>query len=405
MRFIGFDGMRALACLAVIIGHALQRLDPQTTPYCLQEIHQMFKLAASSGVSVFFVLSGALLSYPFWQSYLEKAPRPSLKSYAIRRAARIMPGFYAALLAAFLLEQLFLPQLGGDAWRFLTAVTFTSGFNYNTLLITPFAGPLWTISFEVFSYVLLPLFMVGMFCFGKNRKWVTGILYWLGVLAFVFFVNHWIYVYGQPDDFQRGWQYGPLGGAKFWMPSYNPWGFFAHFSIGIFVAAILAGWQQNTSLRERWTRKYIFDAVAFLGILLCAALVWSLRYAPEFSLSLQHQPYYYPWLAISAGLVLISAPYSRFAGKLLDNGFFRYTAKVSFGLYVWHFVIMMLLLVFAGYNYGSVPFARWVRLTAVALLLAYGIASVSWFYMEKPILHWARRQSDPHTKRSHENSD
>ena len=58
-------------------------------------------IKGAAGVSIFFVLSGMLLSYPFWRAYFEKRPHPSIRHYVARRAARIMPGFYVALAVSF----------------------------------------------------------------------------------------------------------------------------------------------------------------------------------------------------------------------------------------------------------------------------------------------------------------
>jgi hypothetical protein len=57
----GLDGIRAIACLGVIFHHFAQKLSPQIRPAFIREIGS-FLLMGNSGVSVFFVLSGFLLS-------------------------------------------------------------------------------------------------------------------------------------------------------------------------------------------------------------------------------------------------------------------------------------------------------------------------------------------------------
>src|SRR5664279_5953773 len=95
-RISGADGVRALAALMVIFHHIFQKLDAGAQSLWLQDVHGMI-IKGASGVSIFFVLSGMLLSYPFWRAYFEKRPHPSIRHYVVRRAARIMPGFYVAL--------------------------------------------------------------------------------------------------------------------------------------------------------------------------------------------------------------------------------------------------------------------------------------------------------------------
>jgi peptidoglycan/LPS O-acetylase OafA/YrhL len=113
----GADGVRALGCLMVVFSHLFQRLSlPDQTPR-VQNI-QLFFLKGSFGVSVFFVLSGMLLSYPFWKRYLAGQAFPSIGEYIRRCAIRIMPGFYASSLVSFL-----------AAWYFLREIETPCHFN------------------------------------------------------------------------------------------------------------------------------------------------------------------------------------------------------------------------------------------------------------------------------------
>ena len=394
-KFLGFDGVRAIACLLVILHHATQRLSAQAIPDSLQEVYKVFIVTAPAGVSVFFVLSGALLSYPFWKSYLHKDRFPNIKDYALRRAARIMPGYYLALIIAFSLEQIILPDIPGDLIRFFSAATFTSGFYYMTLLITPMDGPLWTISFEVFSYVLLPIFMMGLFCFCKKRTFGAGMIYWLGALAFIFFINSLVLTYCQPDDFERGWQYGPVGGAKFMMPNFSPWGMFAHYSLGIIASGIMTWFGTQEKLRLKLAQKNFFDILAFLGLVAFVIILYTQRNTPDFGFSLQNQPYFYPSLALSIAVVLAVAPYSKCIGNILDNRFFQYTAKISFGLYIYHFLVMTFFDTSLGYSHGSVAnLESWSILTFFVILVTYIVASLSWYFVEKPILDIARKRKN-----------
>ncbi|MEI2393804.1 acyltransferase family protein, partial [Paenibacillus phytohabitans] len=130
-RLAGADGIRAIACLSVILHHLSQKLVMPAQKPWLQEVQSVL-LLGNSGVSLFFLLSGFLLSFPFWSAYLENKPYPSIRTYAVRRAARIMPGFYVSFLVCLLLVwRLDIPT--EYLWRrIITGFTFTSGFHYTT---------------------------------------------------------------------------------------------------------------------------------------------------------------------------------------------------------------------------------------------------------------------------------
>ena len=223
--------------------------------------------------------------------------------------------------------------------RLVSGLTFTSGLHWVTFFPVEANGPLWSIGFEVISYVLMPLAMWGLFAL-RRRGVRIGLGYWLGVFALVIAVNQWIVTTFVPSAVERGWQYGILGGAKEWMPSYNPIGFFGHFTMGIFAAALIAIWQVRRDGERRWR----FDALAGAAIAGTFALVWVFRDPPEplYRPNLQRQPYLFPMFAGLVALALVGLAHSRVLGRLVDNRFARYTAKVSFGIYIWHYLVLHL---------------------------------------------------------------
>ncbi|MBU2700013.1 peptidoglycan/LPS O-acetylase OafA/YrhL [Sporomusaceae bacterium BoRhaA] len=395
-RFLGLDGVRAIACLLVVFHHAVQRLGVLAPNEFLAGVQRVFWITAPAGVSVFFVLSGTLLSYPFWKQYLDNQSMPGLKDYTIRRAARIIPGFYLVLTLSLLLEIFLLPESPSRLLRYITGLTFTAGFHYTTFFPVPaLNGPLWSISLEVFSYLLLPIFMGGLFWLSKRRSFTTALCYWLGVLALILVLNSLIQTLCQPDDINRGWQYGAVGGAKYWMPNYNPIGFFAHYMMGIFAAGFMVWLGKNPALRERLAKFYFFDLFAIGGLVGFITILWTQKTTPDFGFSWQNQPYYYPALALSIGAVLTVVPYSKIVGYILDNRFSRYTAKISFGIYIWHFLIMMLVMAIAAPDHKPMPikdFPTWIEVMGIVVMLTYMLASLSWHFIEKPLLDIAHRK-------------
>ncbi len=389
-RISGADGVRALAALGVIFHHLFQKLQAGTQSPWLQDVHGMI-IKGAAGVSVFFVLSGMLLSYPFWRAYFEKRPLPSLRHYVARRAARIMPGFYAALAVSFVVTAAIARNNGAHVTqplrRLIAGATFTSEFHWITFFPDDTNGPLWSIGFEVFCYVLLPLFMLGLFAVKRRgRRIAWG--YWVAAFALVLAVNQWVTTTFIPDDHGRGWEYGVIGGAKLWMPGYNPVGFFGHFTMGIFAAGFIAMWTTFHAGRRHWG----FDVAAGLAGAGILALFWAKRYPVEMdnTLSFQHQPYFFPLLAGMVAILLCGLAFSTVLGRAFDNPLFRYTAKVSFGLYIWHYLIIL----WVGralepdfLNYGGVadPW-RLLEIGAFVLIVSYGVATVSWHLIERPFL-------------------
>ncbi|MFC4453998.1 acyltransferase family protein [Deinococcus sonorensis] len=384
----GADGMRAIACLMVIAHHLAQRFDPSRQPAALRELHA-FLITGQVGVSAFFVLSGTLLSLPFWRRYLNGQPRPDLREYARRRALRIAPGYYASLLLSVLVSIAFVANAEHPWLRLLSAATFTSAFHYLTFFPADLNGPLWSIGFEVVCYLLMPLGMLGLFALLPRRSAGAAFGYWILTLGVVMLAHQWTLNHLVPGGAGRGWQYGIVGGAKFWMPNYNPLGLYAHYILGILAAGAIAVGQR------RWRAHLTFDALGVAGFAGMLALLWQLRHAPEFTHSVGEQPYFFPWLPGLVALTLATLPFSRWARYAFDNRFFRYTARVSFGLYIWHYLILELirLLHQPAFTYAGIDsLPDFLALSAAAVWLAYRGAALSYRHIEAPFLRGVSKQ-------------
>jgi peptidoglycan/LPS O-acetylase OafA/YrhL len=391
----GADGVRALACLLVVFHHLMQRLGQPEQAQPVQ-IVQTFFLNGGFGVSAFFVLSGMLLSYPFWKRYLEGSNLPNLLEYVRRRFVRIAPGFYASLIVTFLLALVYDPDVPHKWIRLLSGLTFTSSFHHMTFFPVDLNGPLWSISFEVFCYVLMPVFMIGLFALARvtsSRTVQTGSMrlavgYWIGVFVLTVLAHFWIMQNLTPDSFERGWQYGLLGGAKYWMPNYNPVGFFGHYCIGVLAAGFIA-WRQRRVAQGIPARTRVFDGIVITSSLAAIAFIYITAYAGEFSFSLGRQPYGFPAFPISVALILAAAPFATWVQRPLDNTFFRYTAKVSFGLYIWHYPILELTRIWYNPDYryfGISSLGYWALLSTAILIVSYVVAALSYRFIETPFL-------------------
>ena len=438
-RIVGADGVRALAALGVIFSHLYQRLFLPGQVDWYQDAQAVF-MHGSYGVSTFFVLSGMLLSYPFWKAYLAGTPFPSLRKYARRRAARIVPGYYVSLLVSFGLMFLVMPDAPHKLWRLVAGLTFTSGFHYITFFPSAMNGPLWSISLEVFSYVLMPLLLAGLFWLRGRRTRrladaaptkgtpLRGLLYWLGALGVVTALNGVVVRTFTLSDEGKGWDFGDIGGAKEWMPGYNPLSFFGHFAVGILAAWAITSWRARIAgahaavadaavadaavahapavasaaparqARQARQARWWWDLVAASGLASASWLVWGNREPaePTHLGGFQDQPYMYPLFALAIAVLLVGLAHSRLLGRLFDNRFFRYTATVSFGLYIWHYLLLYLFseITDGRFEYWGIQSAgQHVAISVALVVIAYAIATVSWRFIEQPALRsrWATR--------------
>lgn len=383
--------MRAVACLMVLVHHLVLRMNFYKIP---PNLDLTFILArfGNHGVSVFFVLSGFLLARPFWLALDGAKPPPSLKVYAMRRAARILPGFWFALTVGFLISfTVYSFPLDAElVGRYIAGFFLMSQWHWRTFFPVQGDGPLWSIPFETTCYVLLPIgFLLLFHAKAGLRSALVSRLLWIGIIA-VSLIGHWLIVtYFPTDNIGRGWLHGFQGGAKEWMPRYNPIGFFAIFAIGALAAGI------QTILPAR--RSAIYDIIGALAIIMGAwQLPQSIGGAGE-GYAWLGIPYQFPLLPLAAAIALCALPQSLLLARLLDNGLIRYIATVSFGVYIWQDIVLTLMpqLFPSSFGAGSNDvLSGWIISSLIATAIIFAIGTLSYVLLERPVIQWARTREN-----------
>lgn len=187
------DGVRAFACLTVVGYHiSLAARDMGLWTLTDNPLLTSFLLAGGAGVTLFFVLSGLLLFLPYAKALLSEQPWPGTRLFYLRRALRIIPGYYFSLAVIVLLAQ---PQyLEPQRWKeFILFPLFLMDSTQATF--QQLNGPYWTLAIEWQFYLLLPWIALGIYFVARRvrsekRLWVVvGCL--LGLIGWGLFSRWW----------------------------------------------------------------------------------------------------------------------------------------------------------------------------------------------------------------------
>ncbi len=382
----GADGFRAVACLLVLFHHLTQKMNPDSAPSWFASIHH-FGMRGEVGVSLFFVLSGALLSYPFWISFINGTSHPSIKKYSIARVARIVPATWLNLILCTLIA-LYFYDIPVNFNMLISGLLFINSYHYSTFFPAELNGPLWSIGLEVSCYVILPFLLYPIIKkTGSFLKAFATLVFVLILLQVV--VNPWVIETFMTSEDGKGWDKGLVGGAKAWLPYWNVNSFFSQFLVGSIAALVIARFRKNIK-----PDSILFD-IAGAGLLLAAVAVVGVRLIPGSPDSLTKQAYLSPIYAIIMAAALVCIAMSRYAYKVVDNALFVWISKISFGVYLWHQVVQNILQRSFKESYvyfGITDIGQWTRLSLIVIAIAVAIASLSWYFFEKPILQRARRK-------------
>lgn len=165
LRLEYLDGLRGLAALYVMLGHAYVAIRAQVDPYVSALQLDLLKLidAGHFAVALFIVLSGYCLMLPVVRS-ADRTLAGGWWGYIKRRARRIMPPYYAALAIAILLLVVF-PQIAKPedlgAWSIAAHALLVHNLFPSTMLTIN--GPMWSVAMEWQIYFFLPFLLLPLF--------------------------------------------------------------------------------------------------------------------------------------------------------------------------------------------------------------------------------------------------
>jgi peptidoglycan/LPS O-acetylase OafA/YrhL len=332
------------------------------------------------GVALFFILSGLLLSQPFWKSISYGTDWPDTRTYVIRRLARILPAYYLALTVLIIL---------GGYWRHTQAWTdillhYSFLFNYAEFSIFSINAPFWTLAVEVQFYVLLPLLFLLLRRFSPRNILVVLVL--LGLVAYG--LNYWLV---SSVDRRILW---PGSSTLIWIRPYGAvvthslLAHLPHFFIGVICGACmlkLTTTRHPSVAKGDWRYELVFWLSFSLVFVLLATGLGDWVQVP-------YGRYGLPWVPLLLGVMILTAPFTRGARKILDSPPLHMLGTLSYGVYILHLPVLR----FVDHAMAkSALDARehWVYLGVISLVLTLLAATISYYLVERPALRLAHRKS------------
>jgi peptidoglycan/LPS O-acetylase OafA/YrhL len=167
-RIPSLDGLRAVSIALVLVGHSSATFGYHSA---ISRLAVLVFGDGELGVSVFFVISGYLITHLLIREWTATG-RIHLRDFYIRRAFRILPAAYAYLIVMGVLTARGWLQL--NARDFAAAATFTWNYHLAAGNMWWFLGHLWSLSVEEQFYVVWPLTLVVL---GRRRAtWAAAIV-------------------------------------------------------------------------------------------------------------------------------------------------------------------------------------------------------------------------------------
>lgn len=338
----GIDGLRAIAVLSVILFH----LHPAILP------------GGFSGVDIFFVISGYVVSGSLARENQSNFLRFSINFYA-RRIVRIYPALIVCLVLISVLQTLIVPSSWLSTTSNKTAmfaffgvsnfalIWFNDGYFSPRVEFNAFTHT-WSLAVEEQFYLLFPIvFFVWMKW--RQRKGTAGFFanWLLAIILTISFLYSWFETSAHPDH------------AYYLLPSR-----FWELACGAMLFKLHA--RNKLVAHSEITASGCVAAGLFL---ISMGFVFS-----------DPKSFPFPWAMLSVGgaLFVIAGVVSITGGpgrksaisRILDNRIIIYIGKISYSLYLWHWPIFVMFRWTVGLD-KPLAIAAAIVLTALTSIVSY----------------------------------
>jgi len=360
----GFDGLRAIAVLAVFAFHI--------------NLH-VFGFGWQ-GVPFFFVLSGFLITNILLRMKENLPTREYFQKFYGRRLLRIFPPYYLYLFLLIILssrgdsqaltplrdelKNLVLPQL---PYAFFYVYDFLNASSKYDL--TPFLTHFWSLAVEEQFYIFWPLVLfltpaeklkkvfIATILLGPIFRLITYIIYSRSGLSYLsddIYLSVYVLPFSHVDAFALG-----AFASQFQIP---------HARKQLLIVALALPFLGYLS-------QYLTTGMIGFGSLGYEFRMWTgYKFVWGYSLL----DYFFV-------LLIYNVRNYRFLLAVLEQKIIRYIGKISYGVYIFHVSIIHMI-----HTYFSASMGAWVRgIFAFAVTIA--IAGFSYHFLERPILNLKNR--------------
>lgn len=373
ISFPVLDTLRFVGAFAVVLTH----VSFQTGQYG-PSLRGTLVARGDVGVAIFFVLSGFLLSRPYFSKMAKRSNLPTAGFYLWKRVLRIMPVYLLTVIAVLSL----IPESRGNfhpKWTQNLTMTVIYGSDSLPAGLTQ----MWSLATEAAFYLVLPALMLIVGRVACRNRWnPTVILFVLLALCLINLV--WLATIDLSSH------------RTLWLPSFLTW-----FCAG--MAAAVASVDHSRGESRGWT-SFVAKLGAAPGSCYLTAFIFLLLAStplagpiagdvPTIGEAVAKNLFY---VAIGFFVILpgVFAQADARSSVLMSHPAARYLGRISYGIFSIHLLVLYFVFQMRGYEYFSGHFVEVLALTMAGAIAA---SAAIYRFVERPV-NGLRRLFQPKTE-------
>jgi len=359
------DGLRGIAILLVVVAHTMY-VDP-SYGFIIKVIGGIIP-SGGWGVSIFFALSGFLISYPFWKRKIKGEKLSTPGGYAQRRFWKIYPPL---AISCILLGPAY-SIINKDATYIMSASKWLVGIPLLLPVDGRFNAVMWSLIVEVHFYLVLPLLFMSV----KKISVKNSILILFLILFFIpklyrywdlynnihieLYPNLNTYFPSLLDSFAFGVAFSGIHNLYQISKKYVVLGDLGCF---IFLSSMISRWCLNIFPSTGYTKIYMIQDESFDFI-----------------------------VKIACGLMLFYVlDQNYFSVKIISNPLLRWFGLISYEWYLFHQPIYQWTKKFMGNPHGSL--IKFAITNIGSFICSIILACIIYRYFSLPILKKMRKDN------------
>lgn len=369
LRYEQLDSLRGIAALCVVFLHiSLIFPETQLSKILLEFSPLRLLVSGSEAVILFFVLSGFVLSLPFY-----KDRKVDYLSFLVKRIVRIYTPYLLTLFLTVLCVQLFYKGNieGLSKWfnvMWSGDVTL-SGILDHAILIKTFMSNLnpviWSLVHEMRISIIFPVIMLIL----VKMNWQKGIVFGAGfsVISIILF-----------QTFKVG-----NDGVEF----INTLHYISIFIVGALVAKYFSQITAKVKQFNKPQKLFLFGFGMMMYLYAKPSFVIAAFIYPEIA------PFYRTvldswFVAVGSIILIVFAISSNIFSRILSIGFIKYLGKISYSLYLSHIFVILTMFQLL---YGHIPTILIVIISAATAIL---ISGLMYRYVEMPSIEFGKKMAE-----------